>query len=317
MKTVRLALLFALTSALALTASARLSIPAGASWVAWKVPMADHASICCNYDHGSRSCCDCDLDSRGFSTRDDVPSSGTMSVIVKMNGATVERLRLLDGACAVQRSGLQWIDATPEESIDFLAEQVERAGSDHSSMLAAIALHASPAAEPRLEALSAAKYPDKIREDALFWIGQRGGDRGAQFLTSVIRGDEHESLQKRAIFSLSQSSGAGATEALIDFARHHPSSSVRRESLFWLGQKAGAKAANELRRAVDEDPDEDVKEQAVFAISQLPADRSVPLLIDLVKKHKSRKVRERAMFWLAQTNDPRALSLIEEILVSK
>ncbi|MBV8515910.1 MAG: HEAT repeat domain-containing protein [Acidobacteria bacterium] len=317
MKTTRLTLLLAATFALALSASARLTIPAGAAWVAWKVPMSGHASICCNYDRGGRGCCDCDLESHGFSTRDDVASSGTMTVVAKMNGATVERLRLVDGDCPVQRAGLQWLSPTPEESIDFLAEQVERDGSDRSSMLAAIAMHDSPAAEPRLEALSGAKYTNRIREDALFWIGQQGGDRGARFLTDFIRDGDNGSLQKRAVFSLSESKGVGATEALIDFARHHPRSDVRRESLFWLGQKAGAKAAAELRRAVDEDPDDSVREQAVFAISQLPADRSVPLLIDLVKKNKSRKVRERAMFWLAQTNDPRALSLIEQILVAK
>lgn len=288
-------------------------------WYAWKVPIAGNVKICC-WERGGGCCGNCSLTGgQGFTTTDDVKvkSSGQMLVAVRMSGGKLNRVRAFDGDCAIDTGTvtLHRLDnVSVSGSLAFLMEHVDDL-SDESAAIAVIAQHESPEVPAMLVRLASAPYRSGVREDAVFWVGQRGGEYGFRFLRDLVRGNEGREMQKKAVFAISQSEVPAATTELIDLARNHKSSDIRRESIFWLGQKAGEKAASELRRAVDEDPDDDVREHAVFAISQLPRDRSVPLLIDLVRTHKSANVREKALFWLGQTGDPRAIDLIEEILM--
>jgi len=273
------------------------SVPADGLFI-WRVPTAADVRIGC-WNHEGMS----------FS---DEGGSGAMVVIAKMRDGKLKNLRAHDIDCAPQ-TGAQQLTLDTNASIDFLMQHLGDSASE-DRIVAILAMHESSRVEPLLERIAGKEYGNHIREQAVFWLGQRGGEAGFRFLRDLVRGDGSQELRKKAVFAISQSKVPAATQELIDIARNHKSSGLRREAIFWLGQKAGEKAAAELRRAVDEDPDDDVREHAVFAISQLPRDRAVPLLIDLVKNHKSPRVREKAMFWLAQTNDPRALDVIEDIL---
>jgi HEAT repeat protein len=279
------------------TAASAESVPADGLFT-WRVPVAMDVRIGCS-NHDGMSI----MNQRG---------SGAMVVIAKMRGGKLTNLRAHDIDCAPQ-TGAEQLALDTNASIDFMAAHLNDSASEER-IVAILAMHDSPRVEPLLERMAGTEYGSHIREPAVFWLGQRGGEAGFRFLRGLVRGDGSQELRKKAVFAISQSEVPAATQELIDIARNHKSSALRREAIFWLGQKAGEKAAAELRRAVDEDPDDDVREHAVFAISQLPRDRAVPLLIDLVKNHKSPRVREKAMFWLAQTNDPRALDVIEEIL---
>jgi len=278
------------------TAVAAQSVPAD-GWIAWQVPVPGKVKIGC-WDHD------------GFSIMDE-GGSGEMIVVARLRSGKITTLRAYDRACTPKTDG-QRIGFDVNASLDFLAAHIGDPADER--IVAIIAMHESPRVEPLLERFAGKDSRGDVREQAVFWLGQRGGEPGFRFLRDLVRGTETRELQKKAVFAISQSDVPAAMTELIDLARHHKSSEIRRESIFWLGQKAGEKAANELRRAVDEDPDDDVREHAVFAISQLPRDRSVPLLIDLVRHHKSPNVREKALFWLGQSGDPRAIDLIEEIL---
>ena len=287
-------------------------------WFAWSVPAAEQGSICCWTGDG-KGCCGCGLGgNRGFSINRDVDSrphaeTTDVTIALEIEGGSVHRVQMFDSSCTVDGRGHEVTVLTnvdPASSIEFLATKAR----SEKSVIAAIAQHGHANAIPTLERLAGPGESSRIREDALFWIGQRGGERGFRFLRDFIRSSESTSLRKKAVFSLSQNESEGSLPELISLARNEKSKEIRREAIFWLGQKAGAKAADELRRVVDEDPDDDVREHAVFAISQLPHERSVPLLVDLVRNHKSAAVRKKAMFWLAQTGDERAIDMIEEIL---
>lgn len=292
-------------------------------WFAWSVPMAGGGSICCWTDD-RRGCCDgCGLGgNRGWSINhgDNYGQIDTtdVTIAIEIEKGLVTRVQMFDTRCAVDGRGNEvtvLANVDPASSIAFLVGKARQTGGGHGkSVVGAIAQHAHPNALPALERMAGPGESSKIREDALFWIGQRGGERGFRFLRDFLRSDESTSLRKKAVFSLSQNDYEGATAELISLARNDKTREIRREAIFWLGQRAGTKAAGELRRFVDEDPDDDVREHAVFAISQLPHERSVPILIDLVRNHKSPKVRKKAMFWLAQTGDDRAIDMIEEIL---
>lgn len=292
-------------------------------WVAWSVPMAGGGSICCWSDKGNGCCGGCSLGAnRGWSINvdkdgNDLHQTTDVTIALRLAGGAVERVQMFDSACPTDGRGneihvLQNVD--PASSIAYLADKARNQSGHGNSTLGAIAQHAHPNAIATLERLAGAGHPSKVREDAIFWVGQRGGERGYHFLRNFLRSEESTSLRKKAVFSLSQNRTPAAVDELVSLARNDKSHEIRREAIFWLGQRAGEKAADELRRFVDEDPNEDVKEHAVFAISQLPRERSVPMLADLVRNHKSPAVRKKAMFWLAQTGDERALDLIEEIL---
>lgn len=285
------------------------AIGRGTGWYAWSVPISDDVQICCNACtlEGNRS--------NGWTINDhnQIGGGGSMVIAVRMNAGDIEKVQLLSDDCAINGRGydirvLQNVD--PASSVAFLAS----AGGGHHA-LAAIAHHNHPSAMNTLERMTGRESSHKLREEALFWIGQRGGDRGFRFLRDFLQREENTSLRKKAVFSLSQSQSEGAIPELINLARRDESREIRREAIFWLGQRAGKQAEDELRRAVDEDPDDAVREHAVFAISQLPKERAVPILIDLVRNHKSSAVRKKAMFWLTQTGDERAIDVIEEILM--
>lgn len=293
-------------------------------WFAWSVPMAGGGSICC-WTNNEKGCCGgCGLGAnRGWSInnsgdKDRQIDTSDVTIALEIEDGAVNRVQMFDSNCAVDGRGKEVFvlrNVDPASSIAFLADKARKRHGDHgNSVVGAIAQHAHPNAITTLERLAGPGDSSKVREDAIFWIGQRGGERGYRFLRDFLRSDESTSLRKKAVFSLSQNDSDGALPALIDLARNDKTKEIRREAIFWLGQKAGSKAADELRRFVDEDPDEDVREHAVFAISQLPHERSVPMLIELARSHKSPGVRKKAMFWLAQTGDDRAIDLIEEIL---
>jgi HEAT repeat protein len=296
------------------------AIGRGEGWYAWEAPVADDVNICC-WGNGKGNCCGgCELDgNKGWSiniSKDDIADGvmGTMIVALKMDAGRVTKVRMLRAGCPVNGRGnaIRWLsNVDPASSIAFL----ESHARDEDSTVGALANHKHPAAIVALERLAGRDHSGKVREQALFWLGNRGGERGFRFLKDFVHSNESTSLKRKAIFAITQSESEGALPELINLARRDPSKEVRREAIFWLGQKAGSKASSELRRAVDEDPDDDVREHAVFAISQLPHERSVPMLVDLVRNHKSAAVRKKAMFWLAQTGDDRAIEVIEEILM--
>lgn len=298
------------------------AIGSRSGWVAWSVPMVAEGQICCYTDKGG--CCGgCSLGgNRGWSINNDrnglrYQGGGDVVIAVRIEGGEIEKVQMFDSGCPVDGRGheVHWLaNVDPASSITYLADRARTADGHGNSAIGALAQHAHPNTVPALERLAGRGYPEKVRGDALFWIGQRGEERGYRFLHDFIRSNEPASLRKKAVFALSQNDSEGAIPALIDLARHSDTREIRREAIFWLGQRAGAKAADELRRVVDEDPDDDVREHAVFAISQLPRERSVPILADLARNHKSPAVRKKALFWLAQTGDNRAIDVIEEIL---
>jgi hypothetical protein len=284
-------------------------------WVGWTIPGDGRTSICCNWKDG-QCCSSCSLqENRGFSIGDsDRRPASAFLLMLRVQDGRIEKARIFDAACALDTGGAAVHlvnDVAPAESMRALMSAPWR---DEDDVVAAVAMHPADLAVPELERLARSGETEDTREQGLFWLGQRGGERGFRFLSSFLASEEPLDLRKKAVFSISQSEGGDATAVLISLARGAKEREIRKESIFWLGQKAGEKAAGELRRAVDEDEDQDVKEHAVFAISQLPRERAVPLLSELARSHSSPAVREKAIFWLAQTGDERAIDVIEEIL---
>jgi hypothetical protein len=152
-------------------------------------------------------------------------------------------------------------------------------------LLSAVAVHDSARAPEVVLSALESSYPRDLRESAVFWAAQVGGDEGLQRLIALARGD-------------------GDAE-------------VREQSVFWLAHAAGERATSHLADIAADDPDTEVRKAAVFALSQSDDDAAIDALIDIVREHDNREVVQSALFWLGQSGDARAVDLIEELLFGR
>jgi HEAT repeat protein len=212
----------------------------------------------------------------------------------------------------------------------------------------AIAVHDDPRVGGLLKGFVRQSSVTKVRSNAVFWLGQVGGETA--FLSELIRNpSENVEVRKQAAFaigvskdqaalttlqnlygsvaerevkkqiifavSINENSDA-AVNFLIDTARNDSDREARKQAIFWLGQKAGKRSLDALGDTIDSnDADTEVQKQAVFALSQRPKDEAVPLLIKIAKTHAKPAVRKQAIFWLGQTGDERAVDFFKEVLL--
>jgi hypothetical protein len=305
---------------------------AGAVWIGYAVATnsAERRMCCWNSWDKHRNCCGpCRMESEsGFSISSDDTVSTKLEgpnrffVLVRAENRKVGKILAFSEDCELDAGGLPFIWLTggrSAESLALLASYASSAAQEEEKKLmdhavAAVALHADPAADRVLEGFVAPNQPERLRKQAAFWMGAERGRRGYEVLRRLVHDDPSDKVREQAIFALSISKEPAAVDTMIEVARRDPSAHVRGQALFWLGQKAGKKAVGAISEAVENDPDTQVKKKAVFALSQLPKDEGVPLLIQLARTHKNPVVRKQAIFWLGQSKDQRALAFFEEVL---
>jgi hypothetical protein len=213
---------------------------------------------------------------------------------------------------------IYWLGrAEQKESLLFLDKFFTKTGSDKTrgKIVTAVGMHgADPAAFAFLKKTIYGNYPDKIRKDAIFWIGEHKTVKTLTLLLDRVRKDSSQEVKEQAVFSIYRIDLTEADNALIDLAKKETDRKVRKKAIFWLGQKACALSGKVLGGIVKDDPDTEIQKQAVFALSQLPKGSGIPELIKISKNHKKMAVRKQAIFWLGESGDPRALDTIIEIL---
>ena len=307
-------------------------------WAAWDVPMVGRRHMCCfgTIDAAEKSPCGgrCYLESEnrnsGFFDSDagdciDHDTGDRLLLFARLEAGKLTRLRTFSQDCALEAEGatVVWLTGvSAAESVAFLEPLVAesdlgRKPGKHSGepALSAIAMHEDAAADAALQRLVAPGQPDRLRQQAAFWLGNARGRAGYLILKGLAQKDSSDDLRRHVTFALSQSPEGEAVDTLIGMARNDPSSRVRSQALFWLAQKAGRKAVGAIRDAIAEDPETEVKRKAVFALSQLPKDEGIPQLIQVARTNRNPEVRKQAIFWLGESNDPRALAFIEEIVL--
>jgi HEAT repeat protein len=274
-------------------------------------------------------------------------------------GNTLDRVELynLDRHHSFSGYPVYWMGhATNDESLTLLRGIVDSntATKAAENAVVSIAMHDDSRIEGIIEGFARNSTNNKVRQSAVFWLGQLPGSH--PYLGEVIRSEqEGTELRKQAAFSLGISSDPQAMTTLqsiygsinnrevkkqiifaafvnkdeeekgrkseegvnflIRVAETDSDNELKKQALFWIGQRAGQRSLEVLGKTVEsDDADTDVQKQAVFAISQRPKDEAVPLLIKIAKTHAKPEVRKQAMFWLGQTGDPRALEFFKEVL---
>jgi hypothetical protein len=162
-----------------------------------------------------------------------------------------------------------------------------------------------------------ADTPESVREQAIFWLGQKRSTENAEFLRSLFgklgKAERNDELRKKIMFSLSQMHGVGNDRWLLAIALDASNSEdLRGHALFTAGQ-AGIPGAD-LVSIYDKLSDSAVKEKLIWVLSDSRDRASSDKLVEIAQKDPDREMRKKAIFWLGQKNDPRIRQILIDIL---
>lgn len=302
--------------------SAILTAQTAPAWVGYAVPVIHGDRQMCCWNNGN--VCGCSLEGRN-QNEGSVVNSGSpvrlegpthLVVLYRVEDHKIGKVRTFTPDCELDAGGLQfiWLNGVqPADSVHYLVPLATQDGLRHGP-IAAIAMHADPAADQALEQLTASGAPESVRRDAAFWLGSARGRRGFEILSRMLRQDPSDKVREQVIFALTQSKEPEAINTIIRAAHDDKSPHVRGQALFWMAHKAGDKVATAIQNAIENDPETEVKKKAVFALTQMPSSEGVPLLIQVARTNRNPAVRKQAVFWLGQSKDPRALTFLEDVL---
>jgi HEAT repeat protein len=153
--------------------------------------------------------------------------------------------------------------------------------------------------------------PIELREKAIFWLGQTGGDSSAKYLKQLFVRTKSEPLQEKILFGVSQHEGEGDWLLGVG-ADGNVALEIRKKAVFWASQ--GDVGIGRFVTLYDRTPDHDLREQVIFAISQRSDSAAVNALMHIAKTDKDQELRKKAVFWLGQSSDPRAAKFLEELI---
>jgi HEAT repeat protein len=93
-----------------------------------------------------------------------------------------------------------------------------------------------PAAVDDLIGMAKSDNDIAVREQAIFWVGQKAGKKAIAMLKDTVDNDPEVGVKKKAVFALSQLPKDEAVPELLHVAQTNASPTVRKEAIFWLGQ---------------------------------------------------------------------------------
>ena len=219
-------LLLAITTS-APAGSLRDAVSQGTSSIAWKI-QTHGVSICCCREGES------------WQTRQPGVEQRDIILIATMQGRKVTRLRMVEPDCPLENTRLI-PDVPAEESLDLLIEQLR--DSDHDGkFIAALAMHDHPRTIPELIRLGRHHPSSDVRRHALFWLGQRAGEKAAGELRRAVDDDPRDEVREHAVFAISQLPADRAVPLLVDLVKTHKSPRIRKRAMFWLAQTGDPRA---------------------------------------------------------------------------
>ena len=227
-----------------------------------------------------------------------------------------------DPAASVREQAVFWMGQVRTDRAAAALEQIATSSRDVELRSKAVhALHETnlPRAAAVLRSLAENdQTPDQVREQAIFWIGQRRSQENADFLKGLYarlgRGSRADDWRQKVMFSLSQMRCCGNASWLLGLAFDNANSSEVRGHALWTAGQAGV-AGSELVGVYDRLTDPEVKEKLIWVMSESRDRAATDKLIDIARTDKDIEMRKKALFWLGQKNDPRVRQILAEILM--
>jgi len=216
----------------------------------------------------------------------------------------------------VRQNAIFWLSQVPgDETLAILEEVVTTAEDDEERTNALFALQehdSDRAAEILRDVARDRNQPEEVRENAIFWIGQRGGRSEIEFLMQLYD-DLDADLRENVLFSISESDHDDAGEWLVRIAGDEDEDiELRKTALFWLGQNHDLPIAQIM--AFYEGADREMKEQVIFLLSNRGGKEALHELVKIVRNERDTELRSNAVFWIGQFDDPEAEAVLLEII---
>ena len=203
----------------------RDAVAEGAGRIAWKVK-TDGVSICCCNDRGNLT-----ID------RENRVQYETIVLLATLRDRQIVKLRMVEPTCPV--TDARFVEnVSADASLDFLLPHVSH--TDH--VIPAIAMHDHPRTVTELIALARRHASTEVRRDAIFWLGQRAGEKVAGELRRAVDEDPEDEVRERAVFAISQLPAERAVPMLVDLVKNHKRAAVRKRAMFWLTQTGDPRA---------------------------------------------------------------------------
>jgi hypothetical protein len=179
-------------------------------------------------------CC-CDGGST-WNNRKNYVEHGEIYLLATIEQGRIDRLRMLEPTCPITATRIE--NVTGDASLDFLREHV----TDDKHVITAIATHDHPRVVNELIALARKHASSSIRRDAIFWLGQKAGEKAAGELRAAVDDDPEDEVRERAVFAISQLPRERSVPLLVDLVKTHKRPAVRERAMFWLAQTGDERA---------------------------------------------------------------------------
>ncbi|HUR81010.1 MAG TPA: HEAT repeat domain-containing protein [Thermoanaerobaculia bacterium] len=189
---------------------------------AWKI-RTDGVSICC-------------CEGSTWTERKNYIEYSEIFLVAHVEAGRIERLRMVEPACPITVRILENVSA--EASLEFLRDHLD----DDKHVITAFAMHDHPSVIPDLITMARRNPSTGIRREAIFWLGQRAGEKAAGELRRAVDEDPEDEVRERAVFAIAQLPKERAIPMLTELVKTHKRPIVRKRAIFWLAQTGDPRA---------------------------------------------------------------------------
>ncbi|HEV7921432.1 MAG TPA: HEAT repeat domain-containing protein [Thermoanaerobaculia bacterium] len=208
----------------------------GDGWNGYAVPTTGHHYYSACSDGDDVSINDGDLR---------VAASNQLLIFYRVAAGRIERIRFHSTDCALDANGstVHWIEGVPGRASAALLRTLVDSERERVAKTAvvALALHDDSTTDTLID-IARHHKSSAVRANALFWLGQRAGERAVATLREAVDNDPEASVRERAVFGISQLPDDRSIPMLIELMKTHRSPGVRKKAAFWLGQKRDPRA---------------------------------------------------------------------------
>ena len=183
----------------------------------------------------------CCCDGQGWTSRDDQyrVEHRDILLVAQLESGRIRKLRMMEPSCPVQVD--RFVPVTNDASLDFLLEEL-RHSDRGEKFVSAIAMHDHPRTVTELIRLARHHEEKDVRRQAIFWLGQRAGEKAAAELRRFVDDDPDDDVRQHAVFAISQLPPERSVPILIELVKTHKRPAVRKKAMFWLAQTGDQRA---------------------------------------------------------------------------
>lgn len=180
-------------------------------------------------------------------------------VLARVEAGAIVDIRSLAVDCDVDAAGmpLVWFDGVgPDDSVAWLSPLARAVAPEPlrdrlaRAAMAALALHATPAASQPLMRIATTASAVPVRSRAIALLAQRPAAEVLPALAAAVD-DVERQVRRQAVSALGRLGGGAGVPRLIDVARTHTDRDVRRQAMLALGESRDPRALEFLVSILD------------------------------------------------------------------